>query len=757
MLVIRFGLRDSFFGVHRLNANVAAPNASALFDEAARFAAAGDYVSALNRTLKILAQDRSRVEVWHLLARLQLQLGLHSEAVQAATMASQMAPNWADCRYILGRVLKANGRTEDAIEQYRAAIRLDAKRPHYFCSLGVAFRELGRLEESILSYQAALALEPANKEASNNLANVLRQTGRDQEATCHDNAKLALNQELDRLVNDAWLLYTKGEYQMALVRWTDVLRLAPDSVVALHNQAATLYALQLFDEAMRHEERALALEPEHLHALDTICRIAMFGGEVEKVVHYGERLYKLHPSDAIKIKTRLTMPVVQESLASIAQTRQRFEATVDELTQTPLKVGAPNENLGALSFYLAYHGESNRRIQEKLGGLMIHACPGITWEAPHCRGYRRHAGRLRVGFASELLRNHSIGKTSSGLMAQLDRERFEVFGLNLPGSSKGDDPMRQFMRGRCDHWLSFEGSLEQVRNAVAELKLDILFYQDIGMTPFSYFLAYARLAPLQCVSYGHPDTTGIPNLDYFISQDLYEPVDGGQHYTERLFLLQNLPTLAYYYRPEEPNAPFDRTNLGFNASDHLYVCAQTLFKLHPEFDELLAGILERDARARIVLIEGQYKGWTERLRSRFAARMGDLAQRITFIGRRDGAQYLTLLRAADVALDTIHFNGMNSSLEALAMGTPVVTWPKDLQRGRHTQAMYRRMELTDCIAHNAQDYIDIAVRIGTEPDYRESLRRAILERNAVLFENRQVVTEFERFFETALEASGTQV
>jgi predicted O-linked N-acetylglucosamine transferase (SPINDLY family) len=86
-----------------------------------------------------------------------------------------------------------------------------------------------------------------------------------------------------------------------------------------------------------------------------------------------------------------------------------------------------------------------------------------------------------------------------------------------------------------------------------------------------------------------------------------------------------------------------------------------------------------------------------------------------------------------------------------------VTWPKHLQRGRHTQAMYRRMELTDCVAQSAQDYIDIAVRIGTDPDYRQSLRRTILERNAVLFENRQVVTEFERFFETALEASGTNV
>jgi predicted O-linked N-acetylglucosamine transferase (SPINDLY family) len=406
--------------------------------------------------------------------------------------------------------------------------------------------------------------------------------------------------------------------------------------------------------------------------------------------------------------------------------------------------------LSTFSFYLAYHGENNRRLQEKLGRLIVQACPTLTWEAPHCRDYRRHTGRLRVGFASELFRNHSIGKTSSGLIAELDRERFEVFTLNLPGSSRADDATRQRLRQRTDHWLTLEGTLDQVRQSIADLRLDILFYQDIGMTPFSYFLAYSRLAPVQCVSFGHPDTTGIGNLDYFISNDLYETQGAADHYTERLFQLHNLPTLAYYYRPELPPEGLHRSMWGFKPTDHLYLCAQTLFKLHPEFDTLLSGILQRDPHAQIVLIDGNYKGWTRALQKRFAHTLGELARRVSFINRLDGPQFLALLRLADVALDTIHFNGMNSSLEAFAMGTPVVTLPTQLQRGRHTQAMYRQMELTACVARDLQDYVDIAVRIATEPDYRRALSQQILQHNAVLFENRRVLSEFERFFTTAL-------
>jgi protein O-GlcNAc transferase len=738
-----------------LNAKVNPSRARELFDESARIAARGDYVSAFAPLLASLQEDQTQGEAWHLLARLQLHLGLHVDAVSAAQRAVQLVPASADGHYILGRALRASGRPEQAVEEYRASIELDRTRPQYFCSLGVACRELGRTEEAIASYRAALALDPEHREAANNLANTLRQAGRPQEAAAHEAARSALTRELDRLVDEGARLHHRGEYKQALLRWSEVLRLAPDSALAHHARAATLNELHLFDEALEYEKRALTLDPDHTGALDGACRLAKFAGEVDLAARYGERLQRVSPSAAARIRTRLTIPAVYDSLDEIAATRQRFDSALDELLTMPAGgIADPDQSVGHLSFYLAYHGECNRGLQEKLARLMLRSCPELDWVAPHCRGYRRHAGRLRVGFASELLRNHSIGKTSTGLIAELDRERFEVFVLNLPGSARTEDDTQRRIRQHADHWLMLEGGLGNVRQAVADLELDVLFYQDIGMTEFSNYLAYARLAPLQCLSYGHPDTTGIPNLDYFVSNDLYEPADAAQHYSERLFLLESLPTLAYYYRPAEPSASVQRASWGFSDADHLYVCAQTLFKLHPEFDELLAAILERDAHARIVLIDGQYGGWTERLKRRFARRMGALSARVSFINRLDSAAYLALLRTADVALDTIHFNGMNSSLEALAMGTPVVTWPKRLQRGRHTQAMYRQMELTDCIARDGADYVDIAVRLGTQPDSREALRRAILERNGVLYENHRVVREFERFFETALEESG---
>ena len=196
-----------------MNAAPSSADAARLFDEAARIASSGDYVTAINRVLLSLGRDPGRVDSLHLLAQLQLQLGLHADAAQAARAAVERAPQWADCRYTLGRSLKAGGHLQQAIEQYHAAIQIDPNKPRYFCSLGIAYRESGQPEAALASYQAALTLDADNREARNNLANLLRELGRDQEAAHFDAAKADLTQQLDRLVDEAATLHAKGDYK----------------------------------------------------------------------------------------------------------------------------------------------------------------------------------------------------------------------------------------------------------------------------------------------------------------------------------------------------------------------------------------------------------------------------------------------------------------------------------------------------------------------------------------------------------------
>jgi protein O-GlcNAc transferase len=177
-------------------------------------------------------------------------------------------------------------------------------------------------------------------------------------------------------------------------------------------------------------------------------------------------------------------------------------------------------------------------------------------------------------------------------------------------------------------------------------------------------------------------------------------------------------------RPPQLPGRRNRSHFRLPHGGTLYLCPQTLFKLHPDFDPLLRGILERDSRGYLVLVRGQYPEWAAALRERFAGTLGALAERVRFIDSVPSEDFLELLGLADVMLDPPHFNGMNSSLETFAVGLPIITLPSLLQRGRHTRAMYLCMGITDCIAVDEHLYVDFAVRSVPTPTSTPRCTRA---------------------------------
>ncbi len=345
---------------------------------------------------------------------------------------------------------------------------------------------------------------------------------------------------------------------------------------------------------------------------------------------------------------------------------------------------------------------------------------------------------------STFFRDHTIGHLTRGLVAELSRQEFKVTVLSV---GRHDDAVAAFYKQHADVFLEVPTQLPSARRLIAEQQLDVLYFADIGMDPVTYTLAFSRLAPVQCVTWGHPVTTGLPAIDYFISCDDMETDQAAEHYTEKLILLKN-PAI-YYYRPQ-PRLPLEgREAFGMSKTDHLYVCPQTLFKFHPEFDAVLGGILRGDPRGVLVLIQGAVPHWEQLLRQRFEKSLPDVAQRIRFLPGMDYHKYLNLLAVCDVQLDTFPFGGGKTTLDGLAVGTPVVTLPTQLLRGRITVAFYRQMGVVDCVASDATDYVRRALRLGTDPDYRESVRRKILEANGVLFENPRGIRELETFFKQA--------
>jgi len=661
---------------------------------------------------RAIASD-GRVASYHFtLANVLRALGKEEEALSSFMQAVALDPEDAESRNDLGCALHRSGKPEEALEHLRYALRLAPTNAKTHYNMGVALQSLGRDDEAARSYSDALSLDPGDAQAGNNLGVILHAQGKLGDAiTC---------------------------FRRTLDRW-------PEYAQAWSNLGVALQAHHQVDEAESCLRHAISLSPQDFSVHSNLALALREQGRLDAAKASSERALAIRDSVSERVRLATLLPVVARSADEISAWRRHFDASVSELLTRGGELDDPLREVGACNFNLAYQPECDRELQEKAARLYSALCPALLFTAPHClRRHRPVDGRIKVGFISKFMHNHSIGRTTRGLLANVARDRFHVTALFVPPWV--DDFISGFIRDSADDYLVLPDTLKAARDKIAKLELDILFYQDIGMDAYTYFLAFSRLAPVQCVSFGHPDTTGIPNMDYWVSSENFEPDGAPAHYSEQLFLLRNIGTLAYYYRPALVQPGKTQRNFGLPQDLHLYLCPQSLFKVHPDFDSILAGILRGDALGEVVLIEARTPAWGEILRERFKKSIPDVSSRIRFLPGMSQENFLALIAVCDVMLDTIYFNGMNTSLEAFAVGTPVVTMPTSLQRGRHTYGMYKRMNMDECIAWTQEQYVNISLSLGTDRNFRDEVKAKILSRSTVLYEDMEVVREFERFF-----------
>jgi len=253
---------------------------------------------------------------------------------------------------------------------------------------------------------------------------------------------------------------------------------------------------------------------------------------------------------------------------------------------------------------------------------------------------------------------------------------------------------------------------------------------------------------VQCVTWGHPVTTGLPTMDYFISSSLLETDRAQEHYSEKLVRLNSMG--LYVSRPAPPASTKTRGELGLPEGKRLYACLQSTFKIHPDDDAVFAEILRRDPQSELVVLGALYPHWDELLQKRFAASMPDVAERIHFVPRASSDDFLRMYQLVDAVLDPLHFCGGKTSYEAFSLGVPVVTRPSEYLRGRISYALYRVLGVMDVVAQTNQQYVDIALRLANDPAWRADVGQRIAAASDRLFNDRQALAELEDFLERAV-------
>jgi CRISPR-associated protein Csy1 len=456
----------------------------------------------------------------------------------------------------------------------------------------------------------------------------------------------------------------------------------------------------------------------------------------------------------------LTLPMIYADAADVARARAEYVDGLETLErELDDRIAGADwrqvaDGLIWSNFYLAYQGENDTQLQSRYAALAARALDSVdrVWREPIPA--TPPAGRkIRIGFVSALLRECTVGRYFARWLTDLDREHFEVCVYSL---SAGVDAVTTAIAARADRMHSFGGG-EALPSTIAPVirseRLDVLVYPELGMGQVTFALASMRLAPRQYAAWGHPVTTGHATIDGFLSCAAMEPEDADLHYTERLV---RLPGIGTRFRRQTLPAPIEREAYSLPRDATLLLCPQSLFKIHPDNDELFARVLIANPRAVLVLFAGRHRAVTDQFMRRLARCFEQhglpIRERTRVLPQLPHDDYLAVNLACDAMLDTMRWSGGQTSVDALDCGLPVVTLPGTMMRGRQSAGMLSLLGLHELIAADPDDYIGIATRLCQDGTWRGELAASIRERNGMLFDDPAPLDALEAFYREAVSA-----
>lgn len=634
-------------------------------------------------------------------------------------------PAGACCRF--GQVLAAHGMPAAALRSLSRALEHDPDCVPALVSAGLLHVEKGDLEPAREMLLDAVAIDDSSADAHNALGIVLRRTGRAAEAL--DCFRAAAERD-------------------------------PKHVESRINAGITLrdMGMERSEESIEWVRWALAIDPESMRASDLLAGLLAEQGRRMEAIAECDRFLAIHENALTPHWRRCIslIPAVYQPGDAISEIRQAYGEALQSLShrieRNPPRSADEIARLVELDqpFYLPYQGENDVELQ-RIYGRMVSGLLAKWRESVGLRGIAvagARGRRIRLAIVSSFIRHHSVWHANiRGIAQHLPRDRFEVLCYQTVLQDPSGLPPEALA---FDRYVDGNRSLLEWTLMIQKDAPDVIYYPELGMDTMSIRLAGQRLASVQVVGWGHPETSGLPTIDYFVSGELLEPADCRDHYTESLHAL---PGTGTCYVPvgasaSAPDGPL-KDILGRGRVN--YLCCQSVFKYLPTYDGVFAEIAAQVSGCQFVFVEDvvavRKEILRQRVRNSFVSRGLDPEAFVRFIPPLPLPKFLGLLKSADVYLDTIGFSGYSTAMMAAEQGCPIVTVEGRFMRGRLASAVLRQIGVVETIARDPAEYVDIASRLGNAEDMRRSLSSRMRQGLGAALDDRRPVEAFANLLE----------
>ncbi len=658
-------------------------------------------------------------EVCHLLGTVLIKNDLQASE-KWYLRALSIQPQLAKSHYNLGFIYEEQDEWEKAIDNYTHAITIN---PHYTKAhyrLGLIFKRQKDFSQGIDKFSQVLQLEPEHQGAKFNLALLWHKgEGADFIQNLLSEKELEMLPQLTEEINDTGaILVSEGKLEQAKQCFQSVIDLDPDCVLGHYNIGCVLQNQKHYSESISAYRQALKTDPNYIDALKNLGYVYYKTGQIDLAQECFQKILEIDPHHGD----------TYELLGFIAGEQGKLSECINLLNEA-LKIN-PNHPTLHSCFLFNLSSLTSFTPQQILDSAQLwYQQQVVNQWLPNLTNHRNDKTpnrRLRIGYISPDFRRHSVSAFIKPILQYHDRTQFEVFCY---GEVNYPDAITDEIIDICDAWHSTVGLSDlQVAELIQTDRIDILI--DLaGHTANNRMMVLGmKPAPIQATYLGYFATTGLPSIDYWITDQVLHPHDTQEKTSETIW---RLPRCYVSYEPlkdapEITELPYGKTGVFTFASFN------NLRKLTPETFALWIEILKAVPNSRLVLKCHSSDVFSplvaEKIQTPFVEQGIDPKRIFLYGGYATDEDHLNLYNQVDLHLDSIPYTGCTTTCEALWMGVPTVTLAGTRKMERMSASILHSIGLDDFITHSGVEYVQKAVELAQNPDDLQSLRSTMRER-----------------------------
>ena len=652
------------------------------FQEAVRLHQAGEISKASVIYDNIISQQPDFPQALYLRGVIAKERGNYGRATELLQRAIAVSPAYLDAQNALANVYLEQQNYPDALDVFNRVLQIQPNQLSALNGLGWTFFRTGKTADAVKTFEGATRVKPDDPISHFNLGCAYQERGQINEAAAAYTRALGLDANYaEAYFNLGTLFQEYQHWEKAANYYRSALRLDPGFAAAYFHLGDVLIA-----------DGKITAWIDNFHAFKKNAapcfELALYG--VEACHYEGEFAQSLtYLNELIRGKYEIkALPTLSDRLEQLLYIALFFDVSQQDM----------------LSLYQRYNA-----LSQKLHARML--LPDTA----------NVGAKIRVGYVSPDFRNHVMGKMMFAVLAQHNRQQFEIYCYSL---THKEDRWTEKFREKSHKFISIAGKDAQTAaQIIAKDKIDILIDLATHTKGSLPAIFSCKPSPIQITHIASAGALGLATVDFKLTDHFADPPLNQNFMLETLLPIEGC---VFPYRHIQPAKvfPFSRRQLGI--ADDAFVFGEfvTLLKLSPRCLDLWRRVLQAVPKSVLAFSPHSDEAKQYYLRCCVAA---DIApERVTFIPiNADEAINQARYRLVNAVLDTLPFGGVNGTIEALDMTVPVVTLCGEKHGERTSFSVLSNLGVTSTIAYSPEEYIALAQRLASDAEFYATVQADI--------------------------------